>query len=147
MITKNNNDKGRYISWSQGYTTRKNSEMEPMSKFCEPASHMYKIPWNTLVHIQLVFPSARATLFKSPKQCHRHHHHCHHNHHCHLHHCHHSHHGDHQVGTAGTEGRPTTPHALNSFNSSTENSVEPYSRCPTKKTASSYVLKIRIFYE
>lgn len=69
-----------FTTTKQGYTTRKNSEMEPMSKFCEPASHMYKIPWNTL------------------------------------------------VGTAGTEGRPTTPHALNSFNSSTENSVEPYSR-------------------
>ena len=130
MITKNKNYKGRYRSWSQGYTTRKNSEMEPMSKFCEPASHMYKIPWNTLVYVQLVFPSARATLFKSLKQCH----------------CHviitiviiitiaiitiYIYIGDHQVGTAGTEGRPTTPHALNSFNSSTENSVEPYSRCP-----------------
>ena len=125
-------------SWSQGYTTRKNSEMEPMSKFCEPASHMYKIPWNTLVYFQLVFSSASVTSFKSQQHCHRHHH-----------QCHHHQDGDHQVGTAGTEGRPTTPHALNSFNSSTENSVEPYSRCPTKKTTvtSIYVLRIRIFYE
>ena len=41
------------LNYRQGYTTRKNSEMEPMSKFCEPASHMYKIPWNTLVIIIL----------------------------------------------------------------------------------------------
>ena len=121
-------------SWSQGYTTRKNSEMEPMSKFCEPASHMYKIPWNTLVHFSW-YSSARLASFKSRyQQSHPHHH--------------HRHHGDHQVGTAGTEGRPTTPHALNSFNSSTENSVEPYSRCHTKKTTVilSYVFKIRIFH-
>lgn len=38
-----------FTTTKQGYSTRKNSEMEPMSKLMEAASHLYKIPWNTLV--------------------------------------------------------------------------------------------------
>ena len=41
--------KSFYIIFSKGYNIRKNSEMEPMSKFCDPTTNLYKISWNKLV--------------------------------------------------------------------------------------------------
>jgi len=38
-----------FTTTKQGYNVRKNSEMEPMSKFCDPTTHLYKISWNKLV--------------------------------------------------------------------------------------------------